>query len=146
MELFMLLDKQDVWEKLERVSQERIDSLWNTHRAAIRNLRSSEHEKYDKIREIAKEPESIEFKAPFEITINQQSDEKFYEKHLYTKDDGTYSTKLNSWEDAAIIAEIEKDDVVAWLRNYQYKSLCLSVLVVTLINHEADNFNTILSS
>jgi hypothetical protein len=43
------------------------------------------------------------------------------------REDGKFFTKLNTWEDATIRAELERAEVIRWLRNYERKpwSLCI---------------------
>jgi type III restriction enzyme len=48
-------------------------------------------------------------------------------KHLYVGENEKYLAKLNSWEKALIEAEIARDDVVGWLRNYERKPGALSL-------------------
>jgi type III restriction enzyme len=127
LELFLILQDQRAWDTLERGCQERINELFNRHRPAIRQLSSVQQEKYKEVRGAAKEPEALDFSPPDEIMVNRLQGEQEYKKHLYVADDGKFSTKLNTWEEATIQAELKRPDVVRWLRNYERKpwSLCI---------------------
>jgi len=50
-----------------------------------------------------------------------------FDKHLYIDGQGEYWAKLNTWETPVIQAEIAKDEVVGWLRNYDRKQWALSM-------------------
>jgi type III restriction enzyme len=128
-ELFLALQHQEIFEKVEQVCGERIDSLFDQHKIAIRSLPSSERERYDKIREQAKEPEPVHFHTPPSILVNvDRSDPRFslYDKHLYVENERLPAV-FNGWERTTIEAEIQRDEVVAWLRNYERKSWALCV-------------------
>ena len=90
-------------------------------------MTSSEQEVYNQIRIVAKQPEAIDFSVPEEVIINQAKGEIAYQGHLFEKPDGTYTAKLNTWEDSVIRAEIDREDFVGWIRNYERKpwSLCV---------------------
>lgn len=126
LELFLTLQNQKAWDTLEEVCGERINTLFAKHRAAIGGRKSSEREKYNKVRELAKEPEALEFAPPAEIIVNIATDGfASYGKHLYVDADGKYHADLNTWEQATIQAEISRDEVIGWLRNYDRRHWAL---------------------
>lgn len=131
LELVFILQNQLAWDALEKECGKRIDHLFTKYKTTIRNLTSSEREKYNKVKEIAKEPEALEMLPPAEIMVGvdkkEGSDYNRFDKHLYIDDQGEYWTKLNSWETTVIQAEISKDKVVGWLRNYDRKQWALSM-------------------
>jgi type III restriction enzyme len=131
LELFLTLQDQKAWETLEKACAERINALFETHKNAIKKLKSSEREQYNKVREIAKDSEAFEFVPPNEVIVTIDKSEaraySEYHKHLYVREDGKYLAKLNSWEKAVIEEEIARDEVVGWLRNYERKSWALSL-------------------
>lgn len=69
------------------------------------------------------EPEPWELPPSIETSKNGRS----YERHLYANDKGLFSCKLNKWEAAVIDEELEKDEVVGWLRNEPRKPWSFSV-------------------
>lgn len=131
LELVFILQNQQAWEALEKECGKRIEHLFSKYKVAIKNLTSSEREKYNKVKEIAKEPEALEMLPPAEIMVgvdkNDGSGYSRFDKHLYIDDQGEYWAKLNTWEGAAIQAEIDKDEVIGWLRNYDRKQWALSM-------------------
>ncbi|WP_161567374.1 DEAD/DEAH box helicase [Exiguobacterium sp. SH3S2] len=131
LELFLTLQEKEVFDTLEKACGERIDTLFRTHKDDIRKLKTSEIEKYNQIREQARVPEAISFISPTQIMVNLDiTNPKIgsYEKHLYVDEEDKFLTVLGSdWERETIQAEIEKDQTVGWLRNYDRKSWSLCV-------------------
>lgn len=131
LELVFILQNQQAWEALEKECGKRIEHLSNKYKSAIKNLTSSEREKYNKVKEIAKEPEALEMLPPAEIMVGVDktvgSGYCQFAKHLYIDDQGEYWAKLNTWETAVIQSEIARDDVVGWLRNYDRKTWALAM-------------------
>lgn len=131
LELVFILQNQQAWENLEKECGKRIEHLFTKYKTAIKNLTSSEREKYNKVKEIAKEPEALEMLPPAEIMVGVDKKEgsgySRFDKHLYIDDQGEYWAKLNTWEAAVIQAEIAKNEVVGWLRNYERKQWALAM-------------------
>ena len=122
LEVFYITQDVRAWDTLEKVCGERINALFLKNKAGITTLTSAEREQYNKVRELAKRPEALEFSAPTEIVVSVGS-EGFapYSKHLFLDPDGAYRSDLNTWERDTIAAEIARADVVGWLRNYDRK-------------------------
>ncbi|OGR01011.1 MAG: hypothetical protein A2511_01420 [Deltaproteobacteria bacterium RIFOXYD12_FULL_50_9] len=131
LELVFILQSQQAWDALEKECGRRIEHLFSQHKAAIKKLTTSEREKYNKVKEIAKEAEPLEMLPPAEIMVavdkNDGSGFNKFDKHLYVDDQGEYWAKLNTWETPVIQAEIDKDEVVGWLRNYDRKQWALAM-------------------
>jgi type III restriction enzyme len=128
LEVFYITQDARAWDTLEKVCGERINALFLKNKSAITALTSAEREQYNKVRELAKEPEALEFSAPAEIVV-AIGKEGFaaYDKHLFLDPEGAYRADLNAWERATIEAEIARTDVVGWLRNYDRKPWALSL-------------------
>ncbi|MBK5274624.1 MAG: DEAD/DEAH box helicase family protein [Desulfuromonadales bacterium] len=131
LELVFILQNQQASDALEKECGRRIENLFIKYKTAIRNLTSSEREKYNKVKGTAKEQEALEMLPPAEIMVgvdkNDGSGYSRFDKHLYVDGQGEYWAKLNTWETAVIQAEIDKQDVVGWLRNYDRKHWALSM-------------------
>lgn len=128
LELFLTLQNQRAWDTLEKACEARIYALFAKNKTAIAGLKTSEREQYNKVRELAKEPEALEFAPPAEIIINVREDGfAAYNKHLYLDSDGNYLADLNTWEQATIQAEIDREEVLGWLRNYERKPWALAL-------------------
>ena len=130
LELFLTLQQKEVFEELEKVCGERISQLFVEHKIAIRSLTNPEQEKFNKIREQAKEPETIEFMAPSQIILSPDPEDEnfaFYDRHLYVTEDDRFSVVLNGWERTTIETEIRRPDVVGWIRNFERRLWALCV-------------------
>ena len=131
LEMVSILQNQQAWEELEKECGRRIENLFSKYKAAIRNLTSSEREKYNKVKEIAKEPEALEMLPPAKIMVGVDkkagSGYSRFDKHLYVDELSEYWVKLNTWETAVMQVEIAKDDVIGCLRNYDRKQWALSM-------------------
>ncbi len=129
LELFLTLQNPVAWNTLENACEERIHALFSKNKIAIAKLKASERERYNKVRELAKSPETLEFVPPAEIIVNIGK-EGFasYDKHLYEDEKkGNFLAELNTWEQATIQSEIARAEVVGWLRNYDRKPWALAL-------------------
>jgi type III restriction enzyme len=130
LELFLMLQDEKTWKTLESVCGSRCEALLKQHKAAIKKLTTAEQEDYNKVNEIAKEPEALSFLPPAEIMLSvDPTDPEFrrYDDHLYVDATGHFVAKLNTWEHPVIEAEIARADVVGWLRNVPRKPWALSL-------------------
>jgi type III restriction enzyme len=130
LELFLMLQDEKTWKTLESVCGARCEALVKQHKAAIKKLTTAEQEDYNKVNEIAKEPEALSFLPPAEMMLSvDPTDAEFrsYDDHLYVDATGHFVAKLNTWEHPVIEAEIARADVVGWLRNVPRKPWALSL-------------------
>jgi type III restriction enzyme len=130
LELFLCLQDEKAWKTLEKACGERINALLKQHKAAIKKLTSAEQEEYNKVQEVAKDPEPLAFLPPAEIMLSVDAKDpayRAYAHHLYIDATGHLVAKLNSWEHSVIEAEIARDDVIGWLRNIERKPWALSL-------------------
>lgn len=95
------------------------------HAAAIRKLPDRDRARINEIRALASDPQLIPMVHPRQVEVAKAPDT--YKKHLYTDQRGRFPAKLTSWERTLIEREVERPDVVAWLRNPDRKpwSLCV---------------------
>ncbi|OGB54327.1 MAG: hypothetical protein A2503_01230 [Burkholderiales bacterium RIFOXYD12_FULL_59_19] len=130
LELFLMLQDEKTWKTLESVCGARCEALVKQHKAAIKKLTTAEQEEYNKVNEIAKDPEALSFLPPAEMMLSvDTTDPEFrsYDDHLYVDATGHFVAKLNTWEHPVIEAEIARADVVGWLRNVPRKPWALSL-------------------
>ena len=130
LELFLMLQDEKTWKTLESVCGARCEALVKRHKAAIKKLTTAEQEEYNKVNEIAKDPEALSFLPPAEMMLSvDPSDPELrrYDDHLYVDTNGRFVAKLNTWEHPVIEAEIARADVVGWLRNVPRKPWALSL-------------------
>ena len=99
LELFLALQRQAIWDTLEKESCDFFYELLKRNKDRIAKLKSSEKEKYNRLKVIAKEPEPIDWILPDEI-ISVRSDTSIeWQKHLYETDEGKFfADNTSSWE------------------------------------------------
>lgn len=130
LELFLMLQDEKTWKKLESVCGDRCEALLKQNKAAIKKLTTAEQEEYNKVQEIAKEAEALSFLPPAEIMQSVDAGDpafRAYSRHLYVDAAGDYTAVLNTWEHPVIEAEIADKNVVGWLRNVPRKPWALSL-------------------
>jgi len=125
LELFGVLQDKDTWAKIETAARKRIEELFAEHNDKLLELITSKQEEYNRIKRRAKEPESVTLMFPEVIDIPRE--DHSWKQHLYVEDGGWFGWDANTWESAVLKTELEKDDVVGWLRNYPRKSWSLCV-------------------
>lgn len=130
LELFLLLQDEKTWKTLEKVCGARCEELLKQNKTAIKKLTTAEQEDYNKVQQIAKEPEALSFLPPAEIMQSVDSKDpafRRYDKHLFVDPKGKFVSVLNTWEQPVIAAEIARKDVIGWLRNVPRKPWALSL-------------------
>lgn len=130
LELFLMLQDEKTWKKLETVCGDRCEALLKQNKAAIKKLTTADQEEYNKVQEIAKEAEALSFLPPAEIMQSVDAGDpafRAYSRHLYVDAAGHYTAVLNTWEHPVIEAEIADKNVVGWLRNVPRKPWALSL-------------------
>jgi type III restriction enzyme len=130
LELFLILQDQKTWKTLEAVCGARCEELLNQNKIAIKKLTTAKQEDYNKVQQIAKEPEALSFLPPTELMQSiDAKDPAFrnYNQHLLVDANGIYTAEMNSWEHPVIEAEISREDLVGWLRNVPRKPWALSM-------------------
>ena len=130
LELFLCLQDEKAWKSLEKACGDRVNALLKQHKAAIKQLTSAEQEEYNKVQEVAKDPEPLTFLPPAEIMLSVDAKDPAYGRyayHLYVDASGHFVAPLNSWERAVIKVEIARKDVIGWLRNVERKPWALAL-------------------
>ncbi|WAR45109.1 DEAD/DEAH box helicase [Methylomonas rapida] len=117
LELFLALQQQAVWEALEKSSLQLFNALLKQNHTKIGKLASSEREKYNKLKVVAKDPEPIDWELPDEIIVSRLTDAVEWVKHVYLAEDGKYFSSLNNWEKKVMEAEMAQENMIGWLRN-----------------------------
>lgn len=127
LELFLALQQQTVWETLEKNSLQLFNALLKQNHSKIGKLTSSERDKYNKLKVVAKDPEPIDWELPDEIIVSRLTDAVEWIKHVYLADDGKYFSSLNNWERKVMEAELATQNVIGWLRNEARKPWSFSI-------------------
>ena len=125
LELFALCNDPAVPKKVESKAQETVQRWCKEHKAAMAALTEGSKQAYDEILQLATDPEPSPLSYP--KSIDTKRAEKTWRYHLYVDDASLYPAKFNTWETKVIEVEIDRDDLVAWLRNPERKdwSLCV---------------------
>lgn len=125
LELFALLQDENVLKTLEDKCGHEVQRLLDKHRGKIRKLSDARIEKYQQIRRTAVDPQPGEITLP-DVIQTKQAD-TVWTDHLYVDEDGAYPAVLNSWETKVIQEELAREDVSGWLRNPPRKPWALAV-------------------
>jgi type III restriction enzyme len=125
LELYGVLQDKAALKKLEEVCGKKIKTLFEKHSETIGALPTSKKEDYNRIKRIAKAPESETPVMPPSIELKKELPQ--WERHLYVDQDGKFGAKLNKWETAVLQAELAKPEVTGWLRNIPRKAWALCV-------------------
>lgn len=122
----LLTEEETVIEDLEKACKQKLHALWRKHDTAIRSLSTSDQEKYNILKRIAKEPEPMTLLLPPEMELKREG--TVWKKHLYTTKEHVFDAKLNTWE-ARVVEELIDGDknVKAWLRIVPRKDWALCI-------------------
>ncbi|MFC4354760.1 DEAD/DEAH box helicase [Chryseomicrobium palamuruense] len=127
-ELFLTLQEEAVFNKLEKVCGKRVSELFSTNQNKINKLISSERVKYTRIKGQAKEPQIKQFETPAHIYVKISEDATPTEHHIFIDSEGNYACDFQSnWEKDTILEEYSRHDFVCWLRNYDRKNWSLRI-------------------
>ncbi len=128
--LFLVLQDEKAWKTLEKACGDRIHALLKANKAGIKKLTTAEQEEYNKVQEVAKDPEALAFLPPTEIMLAVDRNNpayRTYPHHLYIDATGHFVAPLNSWEHAVVQEEVARKDVIGWLRNVERKPWALAL-------------------
>jgi len=92
--LFLVLQDEKTWKTLEKACGDRINALLKANKAGIKKLTTAEQEEYNKVQEVAKDPEPLAFLPPGEIMLAVDSSDPAYRPyahHLYIDATGHFS-------------------------------------------------------
>jgi type III restriction enzyme len=125
LEAYALAVSGDVPDELERSAQKRVQQLFTKHDAAIKKLPDSGRQAFNEIRGLAQKPELTNAVYPdqIEVTVAESS----FGGHLYVDGSGKYTFKTTTWENLTLAEELDRKDVVGWLRNPDRKTWSLCV-------------------
>jgi type III restriction enzyme len=125
LEAFALCTDPAVLRKVETTAQKTVQEWLKDHSSEIVALTEGSQQAYNDIRRLAADPEQVPLLYPDAIT--EKDADKRWRGHLYVDKKALFPTKLNSWETKVIEAELDRDDVVGWLRNPERKDWSLRV-------------------
>lgn len=114
LEIVGLAMESDVLEMLEQICGKKLEELQRKFDVAIKKLSTSDRERYNALRRIAKEPQPETLLLPPELDVRDEGTK--FTRHLYTNEKGEFSSKFNKWETKVIEEFLEDKSVIAWLR------------------------------
>lgn len=124
-ELYALLGDSGLVKKVEAEAEKLCEQALDKHRIEIKKLPEEVKEEYRQIQRWGTTPTPEEWELP--ESIQGPKEGKHYDKHLYVKEDGSYTCKLNEWEEEVVSDRIADPNTVAWLRNDPRKPWALSI-------------------
>lgn len=125
LETFALVLEDELLDDLQTVAKEQVKEWLERHQSDINSLPDVRRHQYDEVRELGGEPEATDLQFPYRIEWSTEGER--WPKHLYVGEDDTFWEDLGGWESATMNAELERGDIVGWLRNPPRKpwSLCV---------------------
>ena len=112
-------------EHIEAVAGDSVRTWLTSFKPQYRKLPEASRQAYEEIAGLATEAElgTLSFPASIESHINDVK----WARHLYVDADGTYPASFNTWETDVLGRELERSDIVGWLRNLDRKpySICV---------------------
>jgi len=125
LEMVALCLDGNVFAKLEHVAQDTVQTWLTLHRPAIEALNEGGRQAYTEIYQLAADPEQVPFHCPASIDVSKA--EQTWINHLHVDERGLFPAKLNRWETMVIEEELNREGLVAWLRNPDRKLWSLRI-------------------
>lgn len=125
-ELIALSLEAEVPRRIDALARQTVQAWLKSHNQTIATLSDVQRQAYDEIRRLATEPELTPLVYPTQIDGRVAL--RDWEAHVFVAPaTGKYPQTFNAWETRVIEAELEREDMVAWLRNPERKpwSLCI---------------------
>lgn len=125
LELYALLEDEEVIRKVEAAAAEKFGKEDVKHRAAIGALPDERRQLYRQIRRQSARPQAEDWELPESIEAAKHGESE-HSKHLYSRK-GKFAAKLNTWEKRVLDEALAEKGVVGWLRNDPRKEWSFSV-------------------
>lgn len=101
---------------IESMAQNQVHG-WNSQfRKKISLLDDGDRQRFEEVLRMGGRPVETRI-DDLPTQISARSADTCWASHLYINPDGLYPADLNSWERAVLEAELNREDVVGWLRN-----------------------------
>lgn len=125
LELYALLEDESVLTQVEAKAGALVTAELAKYQTEILQLPDEKRQRYRELRRQAASPEPEPWELP--QTIDVQGNGREYARHIYVREDGKFTAKLNEWERAVIEQELGDENVVCWLRNDPRKTWSFTV-------------------
>ena len=126
LELRALVGSEGVLDQVNAAAEVLRRDWMSKHKAAIQNADERQRQIWRDIEGSGSDPELSSITPPPSIESHKAT--KAWRDHLYVEADGTYHEDFRStWETRVLSAELERPDVVGWLRNTDRKPWAVCV-------------------
>lgn len=112
---------------LESAAEQAFDTLYDTHKKAIAQLKEQRRGQYEKLRLATAKPVEVPWHLPESIDFKRQLNDPQWDRHLYVESDGQFRAGLGTWEAGVLKEELAKPEVISWLRNLDRKPWSLEI-------------------
>lgn len=126
-DVILFVVEQNCIDGLMDYAKHKFHDLVDQYRRQIVTLDERDQEKYNRIVSNGDEVSEHNFRLPENINVSLETNGKKYKKHLFVDSNCEATFRLNSWEEALLKEEMEREDFVCWLRNPSRKpwALCM---------------------
>jgi type III restriction enzyme len=125
LELFALCINPEVIAKLESRANKLVQEWVKKHKKAMGQQGESSQTGYTEVMNLTEKAELREIQYP--ATIRGKVSDQPLKKHVYVTDENLFPGDLNGPEERIIGEELQKKEVVAWLRNMDRKEWALTI-------------------
>lgn len=125
LELFAVAKNPTTIAELEKLARAEFTQLWEQHAATIQSLPPGTKARFHTLKQATGKPVQIDWELP-EAIVDKRGGAK-WAKHLYVDKDGEFRAELNGWEKAVLEVELQRRDVVGWLRNQPRKEWAMCI-------------------
>lgn len=127
LDVIVLTKNHEGMKNLEDYAKNAFDELYMKHTRSFKKMKEQRRNHYHRLRLATSEPQYIPWILPDTIDFRRSKSASKYEKHLFVEKHGDFKADLESWEAEVIKMELEKEEVIAWLRNVDRKTWSLEI-------------------
>ena len=118
--LYLVMSRAETMPRIETVAGEKVSEWLKQFKAPINELSEAKRKRYDAIRTQSRKPEEDILRLP--NILEGVKTETSWPRHLFSDDSNEFFADFkSSWETAVLKEELERDDIVFWLRNVDRK-------------------------
>ncbi len=125
LELFCILQDPAAVRLVQEESGKRVDWLFERYRDHIDALPSNRREEYARIGRQGADPRPDTIHPPMLIEVRKET--PLWDSHLFVNAKGKFGWSANSWEEAVLREEMQKESFAGWLRNIPKKPWALCI-------------------
>lgn len=126
-EVMVLVEDATAMDAIVSFAEAQFHSLYNQYKFDIRGLTEKRKEAYGRLINSASLATEVPWELPQTIDFNTSDSSTYFDKHLYIDESGSFRATLNNWETGVLAEELDKTDVVCWMRNLDRKKWSLAI-------------------